>query len=134
METAAGPPVHVQEETFDANRGQTVKSATGMFRGVGGAAEQAALTRAMVNFDYATVDSSNVESGAYDFVENILFIKFLAKGNRPAYTYYYPAITPQEWMEFLQTDSKGKWVHRVLRGGSGPDGKPRDLRLYGIMP
>lgn len=128
MEQAAGPPVHVQEQSYDPNRGQTVKSATGLFRGVGGQAEVEALQRAMANFDYATVDSSNVESGAYDFVENILFIKFLAKGKRPSYTYYYPAVTPQEWMSFLQAESKGKWVWSVLRS----DG--RDIRLYGIMP
>lgn len=128
MEQAAGPPVHVQEQTYDPNRGQVVKSATGLFRGVGGTAEVEALNRAMVNLDWASVSSSNVESGAYDFVENILFITFLPKGDRPAYTYYYPGSTPAEWMEFLQTDSKGKWVHRVLRTGG------TDLRLYGIMP
>jgi hypothetical protein len=129
MEQAAGPPVHVQEETYDPNRGQTVKSATGMFRGVGGQAEVEALNRAIANYDgWITVDSSNVEAGAYDFVENIMFIRFLAKGNRPSYTYYYPAVQPQEWMDFLQAGSKGKWVWGVLRS----DG--RDIRLYGIMP
>jgi hypothetical protein len=129
METAAGPPVHVQEETFDPNRGQRVKSATGMFRGVGGAAEVEALNRAKANYDYATVESSNVAAGAFDFVENILFIEF-----KSGHWYYYPASSPGEWMSFLQASSKGRWVLEVLRGGMGTDGKPRDLRLYGIMP
>ena len=118
-------PPHVQEPTSDPNRGQAVRSVTGLFRGLAGSDIYTALRRAIENLDgWIPVSSSNVAAGAYSFEQGILFIRFRNGGN----VYYYPGSTPAEWMEFLQAGSKGKWVHRVLR----TDGT--DMRVYGIMP
>lgn len=114
----------VQEWSDDPDRGMSVRSLTGQFRGVGGTYEVEALQESIDNLDgWITVDSSNVHAGAYNFDKGLMFIRFL-NGS----VYFYPGSTPDEWMGFLQASSKGRWVWDVLRA------RGTDSRLYGIMP
>ena len=61
------------------------------------------------------VESSNVESFAYDEEENILYVRFLAKGNSPSTLYAYYDVEPDIFDQFFAADSKGKFIWTHLR-------------------
>ena len=115
----------IQEPTSDPNRGMSVKSLTGMFRGVGGVEETAALERALRanGGDWVHMTSSNVAGAVRDWEKDIFFIKF-----NNGHVYYYPGRGEGEYNGLLAAGSKGKYVHEVVRDGD------TDIRVYGIMP
>ena len=60
--------------------------------------------------EFFPVESSNVSQIGYDFAEQVLYVGF----NSGWMYYYYPV--PQETYDaFLVSDSKGKFVHQVLK-------------------
>jgi hypothetical protein len=61
------------------------------------------------------VDSSNVEAFGYDAEEQILAVRFLAKGNNASTLYHYYEVEPQVYEEFMNAPSKGKFIWSHLR-------------------
>ena len=60
------------------------------------------------------VESSNVESFAFDDEENILYVRFLSK-NSSSTLYAYYDVEPDIFDQFFAASSKGKFIWTHLR-------------------
>ena len=70
---------------------------------------------------WISVDSSDVDSIAYDKRNKFIYVKFR---NDRGYDvtnriYRYPNCLEEEFNDFLKSDSKGQYVHYVLRPNHG---------------
>ena len=61
------------------------------------------------------VESSNVESFGYDDANQVLYVRFMAKGNSPSTLYWYSGVEPDIYQAFFNAPSKGQFVWRYLR-------------------
>jgi hypothetical protein len=55
--------------------------------------------------------SSHVAGIKYDESSQDCFVRF---GNGDVYLY--KNVSPEEWRDFVHADSKGRYIHRALRG------------------
>jgi hypothetical protein len=62
------------------------------------------------------VDSSNVDTIAYDVERRQLYVRFLNGG-----LYRYDDFPPTRWADFLASNSKGLFVWHVIRGNGSDD-------------
>lgn len=58
-------------------------------------------------------DSTSVASYAYDETTRTFSLSFKSK---PDVIYDYPDFPPDAYQNFLEAESKGKWVYKVIRG------------------
>jgi len=70
---------------------------------------------------WISVDSSCVDSIAYDKRNKFIYVKFRNdRGYDPTNRIYrYPDCSEQEFNEFLNCDSKGQYVYYILRPNHG---------------
>ena len=61
------------------------------------------------------VESSNVKEFGYDDDNQILYVRFLAKGNRPESLYGYYNVEPEVFDQFFAAPSKGQFIWTNLR-------------------
>ena len=69
----------------------------------------------MAEVIYYEVASSNVQEVGYDRDDGSLYVRFLPKGNSPGSLYIYKNVEPEIFSEFLDSDSKGRYVWQYLR-------------------
>lgn len=65
--------------------------------------------------DMIPVKSSTIHSYGYREAEQLLFVRFLDKYNRPAALYRYFDVPPSKWQAFQAAGSKGEWFHENVR-------------------
>ena len=63
------------------------------------------------NVMFYDVESSNVSQIGYDDESMNLWVRF-----NNGYLYWYAGVDPGTWDMFLQTESKGKFIHQYLKG------------------
>ena len=61
--------------------------------------------------DYINVESANIEKIGYDDQKRQLHIIFLKKTH-----YVYFDVPNNTWEEFLASESKGKYFHKMIKG------------------
>ena len=61
--------------------------------------------------DMIGVNSSNIHSIGYDFIEAELFVRFRNDGAR---VYKYPGVPKIVWTAFEQADSKGRFLREFV--------------------
>jgi len=61
--------------------------------------------------DMQYVDSSNIEAIGYDISSQELHVRFLKSGD----TYVYYAVDEWVFVEFMQSDSKGKYLNANIK-------------------
>ncbi len=70
---------------------------------------------ALENVTFFDVESSNVESFGYDEEENTLYVRFLARKTSPSTLYAYHEVEPEIFDQFMEADSKGRFIWTHLR-------------------
>lgn len=125
-------PAHDVEEDLAARReGRIAQPGTvmvPMYRGV----RAMPADHPLVTGDMVPVESSNVHSVGYDLEHRLLYVRYLDAAGRAGPLYGYHDVMPDEFLDFLDAPSKGRWVWDHLRERGTVAGYRKAYFLAGI--
>lgn len=62
------------------------------------------------------IDSSNIHAVGYSETDELLAVQFKTKTGEAGNTYYYKDVPEEEFREFMESDSKGRYFSSHIKG------------------
>jgi hypothetical protein len=109
-------------------RGQFAKKYSRQFAEIETGAVSSGRVEGITEWEY--VSSSRIAAVRYDYEEMKLCVKFIKLGMNLGLAYVYEQIPPPIYMQFVQSDSLGKYVNSVLNNFPYHPATDDELDMY----